>query len=304
MGLNITSAENVVIFDPSWNPAHDSQAQDRAYRIGQLKDVNVFRLISLGTLEELMYVRQIYKQQLAEATLNGKEAPRYFEGVQGDATRQGELFGIRNMLQYNESGLLRDVQVSFDDQMKNEHDIVMCTNKLQYKQESASTERMDRKVDFDTTGFDDDILDLIDAIDDEDTIIPEPRSRPKPVIKKRRKSSGAGKKSKNESEKGTTDEEKVDFRATLEDLGAQTVSHVKTVENNIDWASSQPNNLDEEESPKKRWKPQRSRKLKFLKPSEAKSTQPAGAQVDDSWYFEPEENEDTSLYIPSYARKT
>ena len=35
VGLNITGANNVIVFDPNWNPSHDLQAQDRAYRIGQ-----------------------------------------------------------------------------------------------------------------------------------------------------------------------------------------------------------------------------------------------------------------------------
>ena len=38
----------VVIVDPSWNPAHDLQAQDRAFRIGQRRDVGVYRLVSTG----------------------------------------------------------------------------------------------------------------------------------------------------------------------------------------------------------------------------------------------------------------
>lgn len=45
-----------------WNPTHDQQAQDRAYRIGQQRDVRVYRFISVGTIEENMYLRQIYKQ--------------------------------------------------------------------------------------------------------------------------------------------------------------------------------------------------------------------------------------------------
>ena len=55
----------VVIVDPSWNPAHDLQAQDRSYRLGQERDVAVYRLIATGTIEEQVYTRQIYKQQQA-----------------------------------------------------------------------------------------------------------------------------------------------------------------------------------------------------------------------------------------------
>nr|XP_058956968.1 DNA excision repair protein ERCC-6-like 2 isoform X2 [Pocillopora verrucosa] len=62
LGLNFTGANIVIIFDPNWNPSSDLQAQDRAYRIGQRRDVKVYRLISLGTIEEMMYLRQVYKQ--------------------------------------------------------------------------------------------------------------------------------------------------------------------------------------------------------------------------------------------------
>jgi DNA excision repair protein ERCC-6-like 2 len=41
LGLNLTSANKVVVFDPNWNPAHDIQAQDRAYLIGQCRNVQV-----------------------------------------------------------------------------------------------------------------------------------------------------------------------------------------------------------------------------------------------------------------------
>lgn len=45
------------------DPAHDLQAMDRAYRFGQTRDVFVFRLLGAGSLEELIYARQLYKQQ-------------------------------------------------------------------------------------------------------------------------------------------------------------------------------------------------------------------------------------------------
>lgn len=52
VGLTLTNADRVVIYDPNWNPAVDSQAIDRAYRIGQSKDVIVYRLITCGSVEE------------------------------------------------------------------------------------------------------------------------------------------------------------------------------------------------------------------------------------------------------------
>ncbi|KAJ3416864.1 hypothetical protein HDV05_008449 [Chytridiales sp. JEL 0842] len=100
VGLNLTSANICVIFDPNWNPAHDLQAQDRAFRIGQTRDVSVYRLVAAGSLEEVVYGRQIYKQQQANIGYEASEERRLFEGVQGDKTRKGELFGIENLLGY------------------------------------------------------------------------------------------------------------------------------------------------------------------------------------------------------------
>ena len=49
----------MIIFDPSWNPAEDRQAVDRAFRIGQKKDVVVYRLIMASSVEEKMYEKQV-----------------------------------------------------------------------------------------------------------------------------------------------------------------------------------------------------------------------------------------------------
>ncbi|RMB98197.1 hypothetical protein DUI87_25100 [Hirundo rustica rustica] len=58
VGITLTAASRVVIFDPSWNPATDAQAVDRAYRIGQKENVVIYRLITCGTVEEKIYRRQ------------------------------------------------------------------------------------------------------------------------------------------------------------------------------------------------------------------------------------------------------
>ncbi|NXU49580.1 ER6L2 protein, partial [Turnix velox] len=111
LGLNFVGANVVILFDPTWNPANDLQAIDRAYRIGQHKDVKVFRLISLGTVEEMMYLRQVYKQQLHCAVVGSENAKRYFEAVQGSKEHQGELFGIHNLFKLRTHGscLTKDI---------------------------------------------------------------------------------------------------------------------------------------------------------------------------------------------------
>ncbi|RMX67564.1 hypothetical protein DD238_001557 [Peronospora effusa] len=129
VGLNLQSATNVVIFDPSWNPAHDCQAQDRAYRIGQTKDVQVYRLITLGTIEEMIYVRQIYKQQLSDTTLKGANAPRYFEGVQGNPQQRGELFGIANLICWKPNGVLKGIQ---DVYQRSRDGLIVQSNRVRY----------------------------------------------------------------------------------------------------------------------------------------------------------------------------
>ncbi|XP_037228866.1 DNA excision repair protein ERCC-6-like 2 isoform X2 [Falco rusticolus] len=111
LGLNFVGANVVIVFDPTWNPANDLQAIDRAYRIGQFKPVKVFRLISLGTVEEMMYLRQVYKQQLHCAVVGSENAKRYFEAVQGSKEHQGELFGIHNLFKLRTHGscLTKDI---------------------------------------------------------------------------------------------------------------------------------------------------------------------------------------------------
>nr|XP_017212822.1 DNA excision repair protein ERCC-6-like 2 isoform X2 [Danio rerio] len=104
LGLNFIGANVVVLFDPTWNPANDLQAIDRVYRIGQCRDVTVFRLISLGTVEEIIYLRQVYKQQLQSSVIGQENARRYFEAVQGTDGYAGELFGIRNLFRLQTDG--------------------------------------------------------------------------------------------------------------------------------------------------------------------------------------------------------
>ncbi len=72
-GLNLTSASNVIHYDLWWNPAVEAQATDRAFRIGQTKNVMVYRLLSKGTIEERIDLMIKSKRELAELTLTTGE---------------------------------------------------------------------------------------------------------------------------------------------------------------------------------------------------------------------------------------
>ncbi|CAM8980702.1 unnamed protein product [Rhodiola kirilowii] len=79
LGTNLTGANRVIIFDPDWNPSTDMQARERAWRIGQKKDVTIYRLITRGTIEEKVYHRQIYKQFLTNKILKNPQQKRFFK---------------------------------------------------------------------------------------------------------------------------------------------------------------------------------------------------------------------------------
>ncbi len=70
-GLDLTGADTVIHYDPWWNLAAQNQATDRAHRIGQTKQVTVYRLITKGTIEEKILKLQEEKHDLAESVLSG-----------------------------------------------------------------------------------------------------------------------------------------------------------------------------------------------------------------------------------------
>jgi ATP-dependent helicase STH1/SNF2 len=69
LGLNLQTADTVVIFDSDWNPHADLQAQDRAHRIGQTKSVRILRFITEKSVEEAMYARARYKLDIDDKVI-------------------------------------------------------------------------------------------------------------------------------------------------------------------------------------------------------------------------------------------
>ncbi|MDQ0062223.1 SNF2 family DNA or RNA helicase [Paenibacillus harenae] len=92
VGLNLTAANHVFHFDRWWNPAVENQATDRAYRMGQTRDVQVHKFISLGTLEERIDEMLESKQQLSDTIITSSEG--WITELSTDALR--DLFTLRN----------------------------------------------------------------------------------------------------------------------------------------------------------------------------------------------------------------
>lgn len=94
VGLNLTAANHVFHFDRWWNPAVENQATDRAYRMGQTRDVQVHKFIALGTLEEKIDEMLESKQQLSDNVISSSEG--WITELSTDALK--DLFTLRRGL--------------------------------------------------------------------------------------------------------------------------------------------------------------------------------------------------------------
>jgi len=92
-GINLTSADTVILFDSDWNPQQDLQAQDRAHRIGQTRPVVVYRLATKGTVEQTLLGKADGKRRLEKlviqkgrfkSLLGGKESEELGAAVEDD----------------------------------------------------------------------------------------------------------------------------------------------------------------------------------------------------------------------------
>jgi SNF2 family DNA or RNA helicase len=92
VGINLTGADTVIFFDSDWNPAMDRQAMDRCHRIGQVRDVHVYRLVSEKTIEENIFIKQLQKRLLDHVVIdqgrqgvsvNGQDDVKFIQGGGG-----------------------------------------------------------------------------------------------------------------------------------------------------------------------------------------------------------------------------
>lgn len=90
IGVNLTGADTVIFYDSDWNPSMDAQAQDRCHRIGQTRDVHIYRLISERTVEENILQKARQKRLLGDVAIEGGNFTTAF--FKKEAIK--ELFGI------------------------------------------------------------------------------------------------------------------------------------------------------------------------------------------------------------------
>ena len=90
-GLNLTGADEVVLFDPWWNPAIEDQAIDRAHRIGQKRHVRAIKLVSKGTIEEKVLAMQLRKRAVIDATVSATDSADLASLTEGDVRSLFEL---------------------------------------------------------------------------------------------------------------------------------------------------------------------------------------------------------------------
>nr|XP_023014633.1 DNA excision repair protein ERCC-6-like isoform X1 [Leptinotarsa decemlineata] len=115
LGVNLTGANRVIIFDPDWNPATDTQARERAWRIGQDKEVTIYRLLSAGTIEEKMYQRQVWKQLLSNKILIDPKTNKFFK-----SSDLHDLFSLQEQQGGNPetANIFHDSRVRIQDNIK------------------------------------------------------------------------------------------------------------------------------------------------------------------------------------------
>ncbi|KAI5651702.1 DNA excision repair protein ERCC-6 [Phthorimaea operculella] len=145
LGVNLTGADRVIIYDPDWNPATDNQAKERAWRIGQQRNVTVYRLLSAGTIEEKIYQRQIFKHFLSNKIL--------IDPNQKNVLTTSTLQGLFTLEEPNHEGdtetasLFKHTKVDVKNKSKNKDDKVHISSAASSsKSKLEAMKRMAREI--------------------------------------------------------------------------------------------------------------------------------------------------------------
>ncbi|XP_015596106.1 transcriptional regulator ATRX isoform X1 [Cephus cinctus] len=124
LGINLTAANRVIIFDASWNPSHDVQSIFRIYRFGQKKPCYVYRFLAYGTMEEKIYNRQVTKLSLSCRVVDEQQIERHYSNNDLAELYKFEPHGDKDKPTLNlpKDRLLADIFLKCKDSVENYHE--------------------------------------------------------------------------------------------------------------------------------------------------------------------------------------
>ncbi|XP_056644553.1 helicase domino isoform X1 [Diorhabda sublineata] len=124
VGVNLTGADTVIFYDSDWNPTMDAQAQDRCHRIGQTRDVHIYRLVSERTIEENILKKANQKRMLGDLAIEGGNfTTAYFKSStiqdlfnidQNEENAATRMSGVMEMKKERERALSNETSVGDD----------------------------------------------------------------------------------------------------------------------------------------------------------------------------------------------
>lgn len=95
LGINLTAADTVIIYDSDWNPQSDLQAQDRCHRIGQTKPVVVYRLVTANTIDQKIVERAAAKRKLEKLIIH----KNHFKGGQSGLNQSKNFLDPKELME-------------------------------------------------------------------------------------------------------------------------------------------------------------------------------------------------------------